>query len=86
MHFAPACGEVRVGEGRETVEGLADAGEFQRVGHAGFSLSSLSLFFPAYFCVTTPLTNQSIFQRSASDSTAPLATRSLPSRSASGPA
>jgi hypothetical protein len=40
----------------------------------------------AYFCVTTPLTNQSIFHRSASDSTAPLATRSLPSRSASGPA
>ena len=75
MHLAPARGEVGVGQRGEAVEGLADAGEFQCVGHG-----------PAYFCVTTPLTNQSIFQRSASDSTAPLATRSLPSRSASGPA
>jgi hypothetical protein len=53
------------------------------------SSSALGMGFfssPVYFCVTTPLTNQSIFQRSASESTAPLATRSLPSRSASGPA
>ena len=40
----------------------------------------------AHFCVTTPFTYQSIFHRSASDSTAPAATRSLPSRSANGPA
>jgi hypothetical protein len=36
VHLAPARGKVGVGQCREAIEGLADAGEFERVGHGAF--------------------------------------------------
>ncbi len=73
MNFAPPGSEVSVGQGLETVEGLADAAQLDRV-----------LF--THCCVITPSTNQSICQSAPSDTTSPSAARIVPFWSVSGPA